>query len=202
MKDRLPSDQEITEVGAEMSRLRKEVSVMSDVELLEHLRGLLSAHSVPKNFTRKNVGVAPKSLLLGLFTKRGLGIGKGTWTRLPLLCAIHELAARRKSPHCSHGYASIMVNANASLGRHRDEFNLGLNFVFGMPAAGRGGDLWISLDPDDGPSRVHPVGELPLDRDWCSVASISHELDGSALKIISAGNAHLCAVEKESAQAN
>eukprot|EP00971_Amphidinium_carterae_P009189 181158-Amphidinium_carterae.2 len=201
MKDHLPSDQQIADVSAEMSRLRKEVAVMSDAELVTHLGGLLSARGVPKNFTRKNVGAAPKSLLLGLFTRRGLGIGKGTWARLPLLCAVHELAVRRKSPHCSHGYASIMVNANASLGRHRDEFNTGLNFVFGLPAEGQGGELWLSLDPDDGPSRIHPVGELPLDRDWCSVASTSHDLEGSALKIVSAGAAHLCAVEKEAAQA-
>eukprot|EP00971_Amphidinium_carterae_P348686 6490624-Amphidinium_carterae.1 len=168
MPDRLPSDAALEVLAAEEQ---------------------LSERAIPKNYTRRNVGSSPKSVLLGLYTKRGLGIGKETWRWVPLLCGIHELASRRPHPHCEHGYVSVMVNANASLSRHRDEYNLGLNYIYALPTRGRGGELWLSKDADDGPPRIHPPGEFELDRDWLVTASLEHGLDGTELRSATAAQA-------------
>eukprot|EP00971_Amphidinium_carterae_P082229 1626234-Amphidinium_carterae.1 len=135
--------------------------------------------------------------LLGLYTKRGLGIGKQTLPRLSLLAAIHELARRRPPEHCGHGYTSVMVNDNTALARHRDEYNFGVNYLYGVDTKGQGGELWLSLEPDEQPRRVHAAAEFDLDNDWHgSIQADTCLATGSKARVASAEEAGLCSIER------
>eukprot|EP00971_Amphidinium_carterae_P139106 2756919-Amphidinium_carterae.2 len=101
--------------------------------------------------TSENVSF--RSLLLGLYTRQhGHGIGHRTWQQLPLLQAIHRLAA-------SHGreYASVQVNVSVAteqrgpLHLHKDSFNLkGYDNMIMVLGSYRGGRLWVQTDkPSD-----------------------------------------------------
>eukprot|EP00971_Amphidinium_carterae_P240838 4781184-Amphidinium_carterae.1 len=159
---------------------------------------LVEERGVQKNFTRRNVGNQPRSALLGLYTKRGLGIGKQTLFRLPLLAAIHELARRRLPQHRGHGYTSVMVNDNTALARHRDEYNFGVNYLYGVDTKGQGGELWLSLEPDELPSRVHAADEFELDCDWHGAIEADKLLaTGEKAKVATAREAGLCKVERD-----
>eukprot|EP00971_Amphidinium_carterae_P326868 6457922-Amphidinium_carterae.2 len=91
--------------------------------------------------------------------------------RIPLLAAIHELASRRPEGQSSTAFmdtspsCSIAMTVD-SLARHRDEYNNSLNNIYGLPVLGTGGEVWISLDLDEKPDRVHPLDEFPVDCDW------------------------------------
>eukprot|EP00971_Amphidinium_carterae_P294929 5856312-Amphidinium_carterae.2 len=170
----------------------------SDSEVTRHLAMLVAEKVVAKHRTRKTVGESPRSVLLGLYTKRGLGVGKETWKRLQLLAAIHEWAARRPPPHADHGYVSIMLNCNDSLPRHRDEYNFGVNYVYALEVPGEGGQLWLLLDDQEMPLRVHTPTEFPTDRDWQVLPDPRTDLcSGRALQVATAADAGLCSVESE-----
>eukprot|EP00971_Amphidinium_carterae_P236340 4690097-Amphidinium_carterae.1 len=177
---RCPSDSTLATAAANILAARAEMKTWSGETLRAHLKKLLLERSVPRHHSRRNVGKAPRSILFGLYTRRGLGIGKETVQRLELLAALHELASRRPAPHDKHGYVAIMLNCNDSLSRHRDEFNWGLNYIYGLHVGGQslaesatpvsGGELWVSLDPEEPPARIHAAGEFPIDEDWhCSI---------------------------------
>eukprot|EP00971_Amphidinium_carterae_P340086 6478262-Amphidinium_carterae.1 len=177
---------------------RKRVRGVSNEELTQHLQVLVAEKTVPRHHTRRNVGSAPRSLLLGLYTKRGLGIAKQTIRHAPLLAALHELASRRPEPHCRHGYAAIMINCNEALARHRDEYNHGLNYLYGLETDGVGGELWLALDPEEPPARIHPPQEYPIDCDWRVQLDPRRDLvTQELLTVCTAREAHLCAAEKE-----
>eukprot|EP00971_Amphidinium_carterae_P128149 2538554-Amphidinium_carterae.3 len=192
-----PSESALAMMEKEIEEKREALVVMSDEQLLGHLRGLMMEKRAPFNSARQNVGIAPKSILLGLYTKRGLGVGKHTFRWLDVMIAAQEWATRRPGPHAGHGYTSIMINANPSLDSRQAEGNWGLNYVYGLPAKGTGGHLWLALDAECQPSRVHPAGDFPIDTDWLVSASPTRGLNGDILRRITAKQAGLCQVEGE-----
>eukprot|EP00971_Amphidinium_carterae_P342857 6482307-Amphidinium_carterae.1 len=199
--ERVPDARAAQEARSQMLSEQEKLRDMSDEALAQHLQSLVEEKTVPKHHTRRNVGSAPRSLLLGLYTKRGMGLAKQTTKQAILLAALHELASRRPEPHCRHGYTAIMINCNEALARHRDEYNHGVNYLYGLESDGVGGELWLALDPEEAPARIHPPQEYPIDCDWMVQLNprrdlLSHEL----LTVCTAKEARLCAVEKEMPQ--
>eukprot|EP00971_Amphidinium_carterae_P335336 6471158-Amphidinium_carterae.2 len=193
---RIPSGECLREASATLLAERKIVEKMTDAELDERILQLVQEKAVPKHYTRKNVGAAPKSVLLGLYTKRGLGLGVQTTCRLPLLAAVHELARRRPGCHAAHGYTSVMVNDNTALARHRDQYNFGVNYLYGVSTNGTGGQLWLSLEPEEHPLRVHPPLEYCIDHDWQGAVDAETRLgSGEKVPVASAQDAGLCLLE-------
>eukprot|EP00971_Amphidinium_carterae_P114222 2263270-Amphidinium_carterae.4 len=124
------------------------------------------AFAIPKNAGRTNLESRPRSLLLGLFTRRGMGLSKGTLKHLRLLGLVHALARRRPQGGSEHPYCAVMVNrldAGQKLDMHMDEYNSFLNWIMPLANNFEGGQLWVqSGEPSD---YVHRAGESPLDED-------------------------------------
>eukprot|EP00971_Amphidinium_carterae_P336445 6472816-Amphidinium_carterae.3 len=124
------------------------------------LEELLGNTKVPRAHTRYNLcqdGVAARSVLLGAYCKRGLGITnattKGKWSRA--LALIHELAKRRGGNRADKRYLAIQVNSydgGVSVPRHRDRFNEGLSDIY-VCGNFEGGDLYC------GGQRVDAIGK-------------------------------------------
>eukprot|EP00971_Amphidinium_carterae_P349606 6491104-Amphidinium_carterae.1 len=112
------------------------------------LEELLGETTVPRAHTRYNLrnnGVVSRSVLLGAYCRRGLGVTnasrKGKWSRA--LYLIHELAKRRGGERAGQRYLSIQVNSyegGCSVPRHRDMYNEGLSDVY-VCGQFEGGDL-------------------------------------------------------------
>eukprot|EP00971_Amphidinium_carterae_P339491 6477327-Amphidinium_carterae.2 len=92
---------------------------------------------VPKNAGRTKLHAgdasdAPRSLLLGLFTSRGMGISKATRGHPKLVALVHSLGKLRPAGLASMGYFSVMLNVIPAHGEtpwHTDDRNTGLNIV-------------------------------------------------------------------------
>eukprot|EP00971_Amphidinium_carterae_P349094 6490843-Amphidinium_carterae.2 len=93
---------------------------------------------VPRNAGRTNLVqnsvecAAPRSLLLGLFTSRGLGVTKATRAHPKLVALVHALAELRPSELSGLVYWSAMINdvpEGAETPWHSDERNTGVNIV-------------------------------------------------------------------------
>eukprot|EP00971_Amphidinium_carterae_P340187 6478394-Amphidinium_carterae.1 len=63
----------------------------------EPVERLVQEMIVPMHFSRTNIQQeeAPRSMLLGAYTRRGVGVARKTQKRSPLVAAIHELAKFR-----------------------------------------------------------------------------------------------------------
>eukprot|EP00971_Amphidinium_carterae_P324937 6454969-Amphidinium_carterae.2 len=124
-------------------------------QLLEELLTGLRQAGVPYSsqarravLTNQNLnGIGrPRSLLLGLYTKMGLGIatqtGKKKWQRI--LTLIHLIADHRP-PNQRSPYAAVMVNCNTRVPVHADKANTGESSLISM-GLHRDGHLWVE-DP-------------------------------------------------------
>eukprot|EP00971_Amphidinium_carterae_P082591 1633835-Amphidinium_carterae.1 len=114
---------EIAYAAAEnMQKARREVSSRLEAYLLEH--------GVPTTASRTNLGMGKRvrSLLLGLYTRRGIGVTNKTRS-FPLLEELHSLARTCAVPL---SYTSITINvvSEASVEEHRDSNNVGTSAVF------------------------------------------------------------------------
>eukprot|EP00971_Amphidinium_carterae_P037512 737606-Amphidinium_carterae.1 len=84
------------------------------------------------NLLEKDADSAPRSLLLGLFTSRGLGVTRAT-------SLVHELGRLRPSELVECGYWSAMINdlaEGSETPMHVDERNSGANIVHPLCASG------------------------------------------------------------------
>eukprot|EP00971_Amphidinium_carterae_P147465 2922288-Amphidinium_carterae.2 len=98
------------------------------VSIQERICEYLSKHGVPTTNSRTNVGTKVRSMLLGLYTRRGIGITNKT-ERFPILDVLHDLARTCSVPV---DYVSIAVNVmtDTSVREHRDGNNMGPSFVY------------------------------------------------------------------------
>eukprot|EP00971_Amphidinium_carterae_P319445 6348733-Amphidinium_carterae.1 len=119
----------------------------------------LSTRVVPKNRKRGNIAIGgddkptyARSMLLGLYTVRGMGISRLTRSHPALLQLCHRIASAR-SPMSCFRYAAIMVNGNEVVPLHADLHNEGCNC---LRAIGEfdGGVFWQ-------PQLEHAPAELP-----------------------------------------
>ena len=105
-----PEDREARESGERQEQRRREVVevdtdlwVGSRKSLLRELREKLDRTNIPANHDRTNLGKGVvRSLLLGLYTKRGLGISRATYSQESgLLELLHRLAHTQdlRTPH-------------------------------------------------------------------------------------------------------
>eukprot|EP00971_Amphidinium_carterae_P050590 996187-Amphidinium_carterae.2 len=152
-----------------MSSLMAEHATLSHVELMDALVKECQTISIPRNAGRTNLMDRPRSLLLGLYTRRGLGISKGTIPNLRALSLVHALARHRPLGGHLHPYCAVMLtrlDQGQCLSTHRDEYNALLNWVLPLasPTAPYvGGELWIEMGcPSD---FAHRSGEAALDTD-------------------------------------
>eukprot|EP00971_Amphidinium_carterae_P233387 4632065-Amphidinium_carterae.2 len=116
---------------------------------------------VPRNAGRTNLvqegadHVVPRSLLLGLFTCRGLGITRATRVHPKLVSLVHALASWRPVELAGLGYWSAMINEvpeGSETPWHSDERNTGVNIVHPLSAGATcaGGALVVDVGPSDG----------------------------------------------------
>eukprot|EP00971_Amphidinium_carterae_P207787 4123158-Amphidinium_carterae.2 len=100
----------------------------------------------------------PRSCLLGLYTKMGLGIATQTerkkWVRV--LALIHSIALHRPKSH-RVPYAAIMLNCNTKVPVHADAANTGRSSLLSL-GCHQGGELWME-DPN-GDVEVESNGEM------------------------------------------
>eukprot|EP00971_Amphidinium_carterae_P131969 2614025-Amphidinium_carterae.2 len=96
----------------------------------ERIESYLLAHGVPTTASRTNLGKGQpvRSLLLGLYTRRGVGITRKTGG-FSLLQELHELAKTCVVPPA---YTSITINVvtDSCVQEHRDVNNVGISTVF------------------------------------------------------------------------
>eukprot|EP00971_Amphidinium_carterae_P040424 793344-Amphidinium_carterae.2 len=147
---------------------KNKLSLLGDDQLAFQVHDAISAEleewlgetTVPKAHTRYNLqqnGVVSRSVLLGAYCRRGLGVtnatSKGKWSRA--LELIHELARRREGERCNKRYLSIQVNSYDSgtcVPRHRDKYNEGLSDIY-VCGQFEGGELYC------GGERVDAIGK-------------------------------------------
>eukprot|EP00971_Amphidinium_carterae_P040338 791763-Amphidinium_carterae.2 len=133
-----------------------------EAELLRYFESRV----VPRNAGRTNLksdacAEAPRSLLLGLFTSRGLGVTRSTRAHPKLVALVHELGRLRPPSLNGLGYWSVMINDVACGGQtpwHTDDRNAGLNIVhpLSVSAVATGGSLVVkSLDGSS--SETYPL---------------------------------------------
>eukprot|EP00971_Amphidinium_carterae_P165179 3274369-Amphidinium_carterae.1 len=118
---------------------------MSWKELCGEATRLLEQRRVPLNHSRTAVtrkGQLPRSLLLGGYVVRGIGLTRATGQShyQQLLPVLHELAQRRRGSPC--GYVSINLNQNNLLRLHQDLNNYGDSYLLGLGNYGEG-QLWV-----------------------------------------------------------
>eukprot|EP00971_Amphidinium_carterae_P345213 6486040-Amphidinium_carterae.3 len=146
------------------------------------LLAVLRARQVPMN-GRSNAGKA-RSVLCGLYTRRGMGIGKSIGQMAKAVGLIHRLAQFRPGEGATHPYTSIMINHTPCLDVHRDDYNATLNWVFVLDAQQSGGALWV--DACSTLKRVRAPGELELDSDvFMSTSADKCMGAGSRLRLVS-----------------
>eukprot|EP00971_Amphidinium_carterae_P337366 6474133-Amphidinium_carterae.2 len=116
-------------------------------------------HGVPMTSSRTNIGQGVRSMLLGLFTRRGVGVTRKTYT-CPVLEDIHGLART-----CDEqiGYVAISVNVitDSCVPEHRDSNNMGPSYVYvcGDFTGGEFVQGEVCLDVKRGWFRFH--GQIP-----------------------------------------
>eukprot|EP00971_Amphidinium_carterae_P134530 2666108-Amphidinium_carterae.1 len=148
-------------------------------EKCEKVKLILRNTIVPMTFSRTNreQDEAPRSVLLGAYTRGGVGIARKTLKRASLVSAIHELALHRP---CLTEYVAIMVNEHTSLAVHKD-LNLGTSWICALGEF-TGGRLW---QPDERNGVYSPPGLVPADypmglKGHCiDIRHHWHELSGS-----------------------
>eukprot|EP00971_Amphidinium_carterae_P097772 1934644-Amphidinium_carterae.1 len=144
-----------------MSRLSdEELAFQVHDTVAAELEEWLMGTTVPKAHTRYNLcqnGVAARSVLLGAYCQRGLGVTrateKGKWSRA--LELIHELAKRRTGERFNKSYLSIQVNSYDSgpgVPKHRDKNNEGLSDIY-VCGQFEGGELYCNEQ------RVDAIGQ-------------------------------------------
>ena len=107
------------------------------------VREMLDLH-VPRHYSRTNLkGTAPRSILLGAYTRRGSGITKATQRLERFLPGIHAIARLR--PQLTE-YMSIMLNEvveSSGLSIHRDLNNAPVESWLISCGQHEGGLLWV-----------------------------------------------------------
>eukprot|EP00971_Amphidinium_carterae_P016430 324473-Amphidinium_carterae.3 len=101
--------------------------------LEEAIVDYFSKRVVPLNRKRENLrdhgdGSYSRSLLLGLYTVRGVGLSRATHAHPDLLKLCHRLAAQRPVDLRTQ-YLSIMVNENPHVPYHKDANNEGPSWL-------------------------------------------------------------------------
>eukprot|EP00971_Amphidinium_carterae_P236642 4696746-Amphidinium_carterae.3 len=190
-------------MGETVRMMSAEYRDLPDADLIRLLRDVCVSMTIPRNAGRTNIDAKPRSLLLGLYTRRGMGLGVRTSKHLQLLALVHTLAQRREGKSAMHPYCSIMVNrldSGQELTQHQDEYNSLLNWVMPLCADAndfRGGEMWLETGTPT--TFVHRANECPLDLDAFTVAGVATTdsdehltVDGVAGCVIQRPNHWLC----------
>eukprot|EP00971_Amphidinium_carterae_P332662 6466912-Amphidinium_carterae.1 len=96
--------------------------------IADSIESYLLVHGVPSTASRTNLGGRVNSMLLGLYTRRGMGVTKRT-NVFPLLEELHALAKTCSIPP---SYTSIAINVmnDTEVPQHRDSNNMGVSTVY------------------------------------------------------------------------
>eukprot|EP00971_Amphidinium_carterae_P037269 732394-Amphidinium_carterae.1 len=114
---------------------------------------MITQITVPRARSRTNIidsssddcDVVPRSMLLGAYTRRGVGVTTNCGKHQDLLREIHKLARLRPHPHCLTPYCAVQINAYSSLKAHRDMHNMGSTWLIACGPF-KGGKLWLAND--------------------------------------------------------
>eukprot|EP00971_Amphidinium_carterae_P352884 6492761-Amphidinium_carterae.3 len=164
--------------------LQSQHALLCDADLMQLLLQECETTSIPRNAGRTNILDRPRSLLLGLYTRRGLGISRGTSRNLTLLSLIHTLASRRPHGGSAHPYCAVMLTRleeGQGLSSHRDEYNSLLNWVLPLCSNSCGGEVWLETgQPTD---YVHRAQEADLDTDMFTPPGVARTEGDSQLTL-------------------
>eukprot|EP00971_Amphidinium_carterae_P101468 2008460-Amphidinium_carterae.1 len=126
-----------------------------------------------------------------MYTRRGLGVGKGIRHMGRVVGLVHCLARHRPGGCAHHLYTSMMINHTPELAVHRDDYNSTLNWLLVLDSGQEGGELWI--DSCSSLRRVAAESELPLNSNaFVSTASLKCGVPSRALpEVVSLSRAGL-----------
>eukprot|EP00971_Amphidinium_carterae_P163230 3236298-Amphidinium_carterae.1 len=113
--------------------------------LCRSLHSLVAQQTLPKMRSRTNVFLGnerDRGILLGVYTRRGVGITNRTHRDSDLLELIHTIASLRADPT---PYTSVYIGLSSGLPLHQDSNNFGHNDVI-CTGKFRGGRLFVECE--------------------------------------------------------